>query len=145
MIDAIPSPIQALLALFDGELASVKFPDVDAALLASSAANVRASAEAVARAEAALDAARASLVETNDALVVRAQRALAYARVYAEGNASLGTQLDAITLPRAARRSVRDGESLGNAGAHVAPARRRGRSRKDESSGSLLDAQPSAD
>ena len=77
MLDPIPAPIASLLALFEGALASVKFPDVDSAVLASAVAQSRASAEAVANAEAALDRARTAFPESHDALLVRAQRALA--------------------------------------------------------------------
>ena len=142
MLDPIPAPIASLLALFEGALASVKFPDVDSAVLASAVAQSRASAEAVANAEAALDRARTAFQESHDALLVRAQRALAYARVYAEGDEALLAQLEAITLPRAPRRATRDVETLA---APEQPVRRRARARKDDESGLLLESQASAD
>ncbi len=142
MTDSIPAPILSLLSAFEGALASVKFPDVDAGVLASSAAQTRACAEAVAHAEVALEAARASLAESQDALLVRAQRALAYARVYAEGDETLAATLEAITLPRAPRRTPRDVDALTPP---QQPPRRRARSRKDDESGLLLESQASSD
>ncbi|XXF78435.1 hypothetical protein P2318_01380 [Myxococcaceae bacterium GXIMD 01537] len=105
--DPIPPALQALLELFHQELAQVKFPDVDGAVLREAAARVRERAEEVARAQAALEAARQALQETQEALLQKGQRALAYARVFAEDDAELSTKLDAVSLPRLARKAVR--------------------------------------
>ena len=96
-------PVQAVLDLFQGPLADVRFADVDAAGLASVAAEVESAAAAVARQEAQLSELRQSLTERQDALLVLAQRALAYARVYAEHDEALTEQLARIALPRAAK------------------------------------------
>jgi len=105
MTKAIPVPIQTVLDLFTTSLADVRFADVDGETLRRFAAEVETSAEAVAVAQAALDAARDALQEKQDTLLQQTQRALAYARVYAEGDDALIGQLDAVSLPRAARRS----------------------------------------
>jgi hypothetical protein len=96
-------PVQAVLELFQGPLADVRFADVDATGLASVAAEVESAAAAVARQEAQLSELRQSLSERQDALLVLAQRALAYARVYAEHDEALTEQLARISLPRAAK------------------------------------------
>ena len=96
-------PVQAVLELFQGPLADVRFADVDAAGLASVAAEVESAAAAVARQEAQLSELRQSLTERQDALLVLAQRALAYARVYAEHDEALTEQLARIALPRSAK------------------------------------------
>lgn len=96
-------PVQAILELFQGPLAEVRFADVDAAGLASVAAEVESAAAEVARQEARLGELRQSLSERQDALLVLAQRALAYARVYAEHDEALTEQLARISLPRAAK------------------------------------------
>jgi len=95
-----------LLELFGTRLAEVKFPDVDATLLATDADAARQSATDVAAArsahlaaEAALATAEAALVERERALLLRAQRALAYARVFAADDAQLRAELDRIALP----------------------------------------------
>jgi hypothetical protein len=100
----IPPSVQSLLDLFTASLADVRFGDVDAQSLARFAADMESAASTVATTQAALDAARATLQERHDALVQHAQRALAYARVYAESDPALGAQLDAISLPRSSRR-----------------------------------------
>lgn len=104
---AIAPPLQSLIDLFASELAQVKFPDVDLAVLNEAAAKVREKAEAVARAEAALDVARAALADSQEALLAKGHRALAYARVYAEEDEALSAKLEAVGLPRPPRRLVR--------------------------------------
>jgi hypothetical protein len=66
---------------------------------------VTAAADAVREAEAALAQAQTAFAEKQEALVSRAQRALAYARVYAEDNAALQARLESISLPKAAKRA----------------------------------------
>ena len=128
-MNAIPQPIQALLDVFSTALADVRFADVDAQALARSASDVEAAADVVATAQSALDAARQALDERQDALFVQAQRALAYARVYAETDEALSTQLDAVSLPRAVRRSRADEALVLSAEPQSSP-RPRGRPRK---------------
>jgi hypothetical protein len=126
---AIPAPIQTVLALFTTSLADVRFADVDGPTLARLAAGVEAAAEAVATAQSALDAAREALQERQDTLLQHAQRALAYARVYADGDVELSQQIDAVSLPRAPRRAR--GEDALVLSTDVPPAPRpRGRPRK---------------
>lgn len=107
-MSTIPPPIQTVLDLFSTHLADVRFGDVDAPSLARLAADVQAAADVTTAAQIALDSARITLHERQEALLLHAQRALAYARVYAEADESLSAHLEAITLPRAARRSRTD-------------------------------------
>jgi hypothetical protein len=128
-MNAIPTPVQALLDLFSTSLADVRFADVNADTLARFAGEVQAAAEVVTSAQAALDAAREALQEKQDALLTHAQRALAYARVYAEGDDALSVQLDAVSLPRPQRRSRGDDALILSAEPQPSP-RPRGRPRK---------------
>ena len=105
--DPISPALHSLLDLFASDLKQVKFPDMDAAVLQESAGRVRERAEALAKAQAAMEVARLALHESQEALLQRGQRALAYVRVFAEENAELSAKLDGISLPRAARKSVR--------------------------------------
>jgi hypothetical protein len=133
----IPAPVQTLLDLFTTSLADVRFADVDGPTMARHAAAVEAAADRVAAAQSALDAARGVLQESQDALLQCAQRALSYARVYADGNEGLSQELEAIALPRAARRS-----RLGDAPLDPEPAmapRPRGRPRKTPAAGPTLE------
>jgi hypothetical protein len=84
---------------FRAELASVQFPGVDAKVLDTASARIDAALETVRRAETELDAARATLAAAQDDAQQKAQRALAYARVYAQDNPSLLARLDALSSP----------------------------------------------
>ena len=101
----------------------MRFPDVDAEVLDDAAAVVREKAELVAKAQAALDTARLALHESQDALLQKGQRALAYARVFSEDNAELSTKLEGINLPR--RRARARGRE-GTAAESTRPPRQRG-------------------
>jgi hypothetical protein len=125
----IPVPIQTLLDLFTTCLADVRFADVDGQTLGRYAADVEAAAEGVAAAQLALDATRETLQETQDALLQQAQRALAYARVYAESDEGLSGRLEAVSLPRATRRSRAEDALVLSAAPQSIP-RPRGRPRK---------------
>ena len=98
-----PSPVQAVLELFQGPLAEVRFADVDAARLFELATAVDTATAVVAEQEAQLAELRQGLADRQEALLVFAQRALAYARVYAEHDEALSEQLSRITLPRATK------------------------------------------
>jgi hypothetical protein len=100
---SLSPPIQSVLDLFKGPLASVRFADIDAAGLANLAAEVEAAAAEVERQEAKLSELRQGLAQRQEALLVLAQQALAYARVYAENDESLLEELNLISLPRAAK------------------------------------------
>lgn len=100
---SLPAPVQAVLELFQGPLSDVRFADVDAAGLANLAAEVEGAASAVAQQEAQLNELKQTLAEKQDALLLLTQRAVAYARVYAEHDEALTAQLASITLPRVAK------------------------------------------
>jgi hypothetical protein len=100
---SLSAPVQSVIELFQGPLSDVRFADVDAAGLANLAAEVESAASAVAQQEARLTELRQTLVDRQDALLLLAQRAVAYARVYAEHDEALSEQLARITLPRAGK------------------------------------------
>ena len=128
----IPTPVRTVLDLFATDLADVRFGDVDAKTLAALASDVESAADAVASAQALLDDARGKLQERQEALLVQAQRALAYARVYAEPDPALTARIETIALPRPARRVRADGEALVLSPDQAPPRRPRGRPRKVE-------------
>ena len=111
-MNTIPGQVQAVLDLFATALIDVRFADLDTAALSRVATDVNSAAERVAAAQAQLDEACALLKERQNALFCQAQRALAYARVYAESDETLSTRLEGISLPRPARRSRGDDEAL---------------------------------
>ncbi len=100
---SLPAPVSSVLELFKGPLSNVRFADIDAAGLATLAAEAEAAAGEVERHEARLAELRHELAQRQEALLASAQRALAYARVYAENDEQLSEELNRIALPRAAK------------------------------------------
>jgi hypothetical protein len=94
--DPIPPSVKALVELFKNELSAVTFPGVDGAILEQLIDDVRNYTDAVIKAEAALEAARTSLRESEEVLAVKSQKALAYARVYAEDRPEIATKVDVV-------------------------------------------------
>jgi hypothetical protein len=130
-MDAIAPSIQSLLDLFTTALVEVRFADVNAQTLAHAVADVEAASEVVTIAQSALDDARQALQERQETLLQHAQRAVAYARVYAESDEALSARLGAIALPRSTRRTRPNGEALVlSSDPPATPARPRGRPRK---------------
>jgi hypothetical protein len=100
---SLPPPVQSVLELFQGPLASVRFADIDAAGLAQLAAEVEAASTDVREHENKLGELRQILAQRQEALLALAQQALAYARVYAENDEALLEAVNRISLPRAAK------------------------------------------
>lgn len=100
---SIAPPLQAVVALFRGPLQSVRFADIDAAGLTSLAEEVESAATDVQALETKLAEHRALLAQKQESLLALAQQALAYARIYAEGDEALSAELSEIALPRATK------------------------------------------
>lgn len=129
---------QAVMDLYATDLSSLKFPDVDHAVLEAAAKRVQTDAQAVKVAEEALAAARATMAESQEVLMQKCQRALAYARVYAEENPDLAQKVDAITLPKAGKRGSRGSEIPTDASEESKEAAPKRRGRKPQASGALF-------
>jgi hypothetical protein len=99
----ISQPLQAVVALFEGPLAGVRFADIDASGLSKLSSDVASAAAEVEQHEAKLNELRQNLTQRHEALLSLAQQALAYARVYAENDEELLAKLNDISLPRAAK------------------------------------------
>jgi hypothetical protein len=110
----IPDAVRAVLALFEGPLAEVRFPQVDRDSLGEQVAIVEQRRAELQRALEAVQVARAALDREQDALLDQARRAHAYASVFAAGDAALTERLVEITF---------DGRA-------PAPAKKRGRKPK---------------
>jgi hypothetical protein len=102
--DPVPAAMSHLLELFATELADVRFGELDRVSLEKAAEKVRVAAAELGRAEAAAEAARAVLESAREALLQKGQRALAHARIHAEGTPELEQRLQAISLTRGTRR-----------------------------------------
>ncbi|HRI69301.1 MAG TPA: hypothetical protein PK156_33955 [Polyangium sp.] len=94
--DPIPPSVKALVELFKNELSAVTFPGVDGAILEQLITDVQTYTDAVIKAEAALEAARNSLRESEEVLAIKSQKALAYARVYAEDRPEISAKVDYV-------------------------------------------------
>lgn len=96
--DPVAEPLVALLDVFGAHAPALRFPEVDHAILEGLAEAVREAAAEVTRCEQALAGARQALDERHEALRTRAERAIAYAKIYAEDDTTLRERLDAIEL-----------------------------------------------
>lgn len=101
MPEELPPLVREVLAVFEDELSEVRFGDVDAERLREVAARVRAAELEVEEARVRLDAARRLHDDELAGLSALAQRALAYARIYAEGDPALADRLAPLGAPEA--------------------------------------------
>ncbi len=139
--DPISPALQDLLKLFGQELAEVKFPDMDRGVLEEAAARVKERAEAVLHAQAVLEAARQALHESQEVLLQKGQRALSYARIFAEEDGELSAKLEAVNLPRPVRKARAEGGPALEApveGGEASAPKRRGRPPKARTSAPLF-------
>jgi hypothetical protein len=130
--DPLPPFCRDVLQLYTEALAEVRFPDLDLGSLQASAEQVRSAQLAVERVEAKLETARAQLQEQLDAMTGRAERALAYAQVFARTDPTLQARVDQVGGVRASALSAEP------------RARRRARRSKVEQDANLFTPQPPA-
>ena len=128
----IPTAVKELLALFDGPLANLSFPDVNGEALREQAASVDAAVREVEAAAAAWAEAKRQVDARLEVLLQKAQRALAYARIYAEDKPELDATLAALVVPRWGDPRGQKGPASRFTQQEVAPARKRGRPRKSD-------------
>ena len=118
MIDATPTLARQVIEFYADELAEVRFPDLDLA------AQIE-----VARVEAELAEKRAELELRSQALVAKAERALAYARIFAQGDEQLAPRLAEIGRRRS---GVSHPHQTASASGTIAAPKRRGRKPKTD-------------
>jgi hypothetical protein len=142
MNDPISTAVQEVVDLFTSELAELRFGELEGSVLARAADEVKAVAAEVVAAEMALDSVRARLADKQEVLTQKAQRALAYARVFAEGQPELASRIEQIAIPRTPRRPAKIETNEIDEGAQTASeapgGRRRGRPRRAETGATLL-------
>lgn len=95
-LDQTPELARQIIELYSEELADVTFPDVDLAKLRSAQSELHAAQLEVERVEAELAEVRAERDRQSEALSGKAERALAYARVFAQGDPSLAPRIAEI-------------------------------------------------
>lgn len=116
--DPVPPLARAVIELFEEALPDVRFPDMDRHMLETAADDLRAAQVEIEQLEVELAAAKATLSGQAEQLASRAQRALAYARIFAETDASLSARVA----------QIKDEPSLPKS----APVKRRGRMKRDD-------------
>lgn len=99
-MSSLSPSIQAVVQLFEGPLSGVRFADIDGSGLGRLATEVEEATRQVQAHEAQLAELRQVLAQRQEALLTLAQRALSYARVYAEGDEALTAELAQIALPK---------------------------------------------
>jgi multidrug efflux pump subunit AcrA (membrane-fusion protein) len=129
LIDATPTLARQVIDLYSVELADVRFPDLDLSALLYAQTELHASQLEVERVEAELADIRAQLEARSQALLAKAERALAYAKIYAQGDEDLAPRLADIGRKRSANASAAHTQS--SPGLIAAP-KRRGRKPKTE-------------
>jgi TolA-binding protein len=101
-LDPTPALARQVLELYAGELAQVQFPDLDLALLEAAREQVRDAQLEIERVEATLAQAQAALGDKLQQLNGKIERALAYARVFAQGDPVLAPRIAEIGRRKAA-------------------------------------------
>ena len=134
LIDATPTLARQVIDLYSVELAEVRFPDLDLSALLYAQTELHAAQVEVERVEAELADKRAVLEARSQALLQKAERALAYAKIYAQGDEDLVPRLAEIGRKRSSGASA----SMAN-NTHSSPGlisapgpKRRGRKSKTE-------------
>jgi hypothetical protein len=130
--DPVPESIKELLSLFREELSAVSFPDINADVLEQYAEQVRSKALELQDAQAKVASIKESLDASQNDLLQKAIRGLAYAKVFAEDREELMEKLSSIALggkpaasrKRAAKSDVSETEN------EDTPSERKSRSRK---------------
>ncbi len=98
--DPIAQPVRTLVELFGAHLADVQFPGVDHQVLASLTTRVDDSATQLQQAKAQVQAAEEALGAARAQLYIKAEQALAYARIYAANDPSLLARLNDVSLAK---------------------------------------------
>jgi len=113
-LDATPALARQVIELYSDSLTDVRFPDLDLEDLLSLQNDLHDAQLEIERLETELAQARSELETRNQALLTKSERALAYARVYAQGDEELSARISEID--RSKKNSAGDtGSSMGEA------------------------------
>lgn len=131
--DPTPAFAQQVIELYRGELAEVHFPDLDLAVLQGARDELQHAQLEVERLEADLAAARAALDAEAGALNAKAERALAYAKIYAASDPELSGRIAEL-----------GGKKKPPSAANAQPVARRGRRKKEALESELFSVEHAA-
>jgi hypothetical protein len=101
--DPISAPIKEMLTIFQRDLSSVTFPDVSQSILENLIEDVRKNAVELETANAQVIAAREVLEASQNDLLQKCLRGIAYAKVYAEDKEELLENISKINLGKPQR------------------------------------------
>lgn len=101
--DPISTPIKEMLTIFQRDLSSVTFPDVSQSILENLIEDVRKNAVELEAANAQVVAAREVLEASQNDLLQKCLRGIAYAKVYAEDKEELLETISKINLGKPQR------------------------------------------
>ncbi len=107
MNEHLAAPVSELLALYAEKYSEVSFPDLDLSVLEAAAADVAKAAAKVAEAEASIEPLREQAKAVEGELTQKVVRALAFLKVYVEGDEAEYARLDALTQALLSRRGPR--------------------------------------
>lgn len=141
-IDATPTLARQVIDLYSVELADVRFPDLDLSALLYAQTELHAAQLEVERVEAELAEKRAELETRSQALLAKAERALAYAKIYAQGDDDLAPRLADMGRKRSA--SAMSAHTQSSPGLIAAPKRRGRKPKSDEAPEELFNESASA-
>ena len=113
-------PVARIVEIFREDLEGLAFPDVSLASLEHAAENVRERANQVEALRNQVNVAEAELAAARSDLESLAQRGLAYAKVYATGNADLTEKLEQIKMSEPTKKKRRKAVKVTDDTAEVA-------------------------
>lgn len=96
----VPQEALEVIELFEAHGDALRFPDLDAVVLKGFAKETADAAAVLRETEAALSHARQAHRDATERVLAQARRAVAYARIYAEGDPELSEALDQVALAR---------------------------------------------
>ena len=115
----------------------MRFPDLDLSSLLYAQSELHAAQLEIERVEAELSQARAVWESRTQALTAKAERALAYARIYAQGDAELGPRIADIGKKKSVHAAA-DADALSGEAREAREGKKRGRKPKLESPSELF-------
>jgi hypothetical protein len=134
--DTTPLLARQVIDLYALDLAEVRFPDLDLSALLYAQSELHAAQLEIERVEQELVQARSIWESRAQVLTQKAERALAYARIYAQGDAELAPRIADIGRRKPAASADAVSGTGGEAGARE--PRKRGRKPKAESPSELF-------
>lgn len=109
----IAAPVQEFYELFKQNFSNVTFPDINLEILDKLISDVHEKIHALEEARALLDTAQQNFENSQNELLQKSMRALAYAKIYAEDQEELLKQLSSINLAKNSRSSRRSSSESG--------------------------------